>query len=164
MDTTQVVVPSPPIDDSQSDTALVSAKHLGEVTKEITRGFVDSLRDLQSLDPNSGCSLVLPAKILLYLGTFLIFTSFALRCIPYFLNFYQFGDFIASVSAGSVLVAGSVLLFCVQYRTEKAGGTETVKAAERVVAGGLRATLGPTQQSPPSASQSSAMGPKTFGL
>ena len=114
------------------------------VTRAITEGFVHSLREFQYRSAQSAFSLLLPARILFFLGIGLILGAAVLRAIPKLLNYYSFNDSVASMIIGLMLLLISVFLFCYPAHNEQAKATAVVKSTEKV-ARGLVARLGATK-------------------
>ena len=120
-----------------------------ETIRGFSDGLVSSLDNLRRIDANSKSNLILPAKLLLYFGGVIICVSITLRATPHFIGppeqfgpIFSFGDFLASLSAGCLLLLVGVFLFVYQFRAEAVKAAAVVETTNEV-AKGLVAVLGP---------------------
>jgi hypothetical protein len=111
----------------------------------VTNGLVSSLKDFQSFQrfsPGPKSDLILPGRILTYLGMTMLLVSTGRRFLSFPYYQIEFRDFVAILIVGAALLLVGVFLFVYQYRTEHApvvGIVDTAKEAAR----GLIAHRGP---------------------
>jgi len=115
---------------------------------EIIEGFRAGLTStLKQLSPPTG-SLIWPAQVLIYFGGIIVCISIVLRALPHFYSVLQFsfGDFLACLIVGTLLLLTGVFLFVYQFRAERLNAVAVVQTVAQTttdVATGLVASLGP---------------------
>jgi hypothetical protein len=148
MDESKIAGPTGAALETQITNALTPSDFI-QTIRGFSDGLVASLGNLRSLEASSRSNLIVPAQMLLYFGGIVICVSIILRAVPHYIGafpqfapIFSFGDFLASLSAGCLLLLVGVFLFVYQFRAEAAKVAAVVETTNEV-AKGLVAVLGP---------------------